>query len=103
MIKGVNNLNLGKKIQQIQQTLGDNNKKNDKVENFSKVLKKHISDVNDLQNTADKKIENFIEGDINSVDEVMVSLQEADMAFNLLMQIRNKLVDAYEKLMRTSI
>ncbi len=74
-----------------------------KTEEFSSLLKGYISDVNDMQFKADEKIQSFVTGKITSVDEVMTTVQEANMAFQLLLQIRNKLVDAYQEVMRTPV
>lgn len=74
-----------------------------KTEAFSSMLKGYLSDVNEMQFKADEKIQGFITGKVTSVDEVMTTVQEANMAFQLLLQIRNKLVDAYQEIMRTPV
>lgn len=79
------------------------NKSIDKTGNFSKLLKKYVSEVNEMQLQADKKIDALVTGKNISVDDVMTSVQEANMAFQLLLQIRNKLTDAYKEIMRTSV
>lgn len=74
-----------------------------KTEAFSDMFQNYLSEVNDMQFKADEKIQGFITGKITSVDEVMTTVQEANMAFQLLLQIRNKLVDAYQEIMRTPV
>lgn len=69
---------------------------------FAEILGDSIERVNDLQVEADLSVEKFLRGDA-SVDEVMVAFRKAQLAFETLMQIRNKLVDAFEELQRMRI
>ncbi len=70
---------------------------------FQDVLKGFVNEVNDLQLNMDKKIEQFASGDIKDVHEVMIAVEEADIAFQLMMEIRNKLMKAYEEVMKMSV
>ena len=64
---------------------------------FSDVLKSAIQGVDDLQSGADAKIGNLVSGAPNTdVGNVMVSVEKADVAFQLMMQVRNKIVSAYQ-------
>ncbi|HVX84236.1 MAG TPA: flagellar hook-basal body complex protein FliE [Phycisphaerae bacterium] len=64
---------------------------------FKDVLMKNLSEVNDLQQDADKKIEDFVTGRSQNMGEIISASQKATMAFNMLTQIRNKLQDAYDE------
>ena len=64
---------------------------------FKDVLMKNIEQVNKLQQDAEKAIEDLYSGRRDDVDGVLMAKQKADMAFQLLLQVRNKLVDAYEE------
>jgi len=65
---------------------------------FSKLLVGGVSRVNDMQMSADGQMEQLLTGgDVNQA-EVFTSMQKADMSFRLLVQIRNKLMDAYEEI-----
>jgi flagellar hook-basal body complex protein FliE len=70
---------------------------------FQDVLKGFISEVNDLQLNVDKKIEQFASGETKDLHEVMIAVEEADIAFQLMMEIRNKLVSAFEEVMKMSV
>jgi flagellar hook-basal body complex protein FliE len=59
-----------------------------------------MKDVNDLQNKADTSIEKMAAGEITDVHQVLNSVQEANLAFNMMMEIRNKVMDAYQEIMR---
>ena len=64
---------------------------------FSDVLKSAIQGVDDLQAGADAKVGNLLSGAPNTdVGNVMVSVEKADVAFQLMMQVRNKIVSAYQ-------
>jgi flagellar hook-basal body complex protein FliE len=70
---------------------------------FRDTLAGFIDDVNQLQITADQKTQAFATGKIQNIHEVMTAAEEAGIAMQLLMAIRNKVVDAYHELMRTQI
>ena len=67
---------------------------------FSQTLSDFITNVNDLQKTADEKALGFTTGQVQDIHEVMTAAEEASIALQLLMEIRNKVVDAYRELMR---
>lgn len=65
---------------------------------FVDLLRQGLQGVNDMQQESQSQIEDLLTGkDVNSA-EVMTSMQKADMSFRLLVQVRNKLMKAYEEL-----
>ena len=63
---------------------------------FGAVLKAAVQEVSDAQNTAQAKAQAFQLGAKDmSLEEVMVSLQKANVAFQGMIAVRNKLVEAY--------
>jgi flagellar hook-basal body complex protein FliE len=64
---------------------------------FKDVLMKNLNEVNQLQQDADKSLENFVSGKTQNMGEVISASQKASMAFSMLTQIRNKLQDAYDE------
>ncbi len=64
---------------------------------FQEVLKQNIEQVNRLQQDAEHAIEDLTTGRRDDVAGVLIAKQKADMAFQMLQQVRNKLVDAYEE------
>lgn len=66
--------------------------------NFKDVLMKNIEQVNKLQQDAESAIEDLASGKRDDVDGVLIANKKAEMAFQLLQQVRNKLVDAYEEI-----
>ncbi|MCX5661829.1 MAG: flagellar hook-basal body complex protein FliE [Planctomycetota bacterium] len=65
---------------------------------FKDLLMKNIEQVNKLQQDADHAIEDLATGRRDDVDGVLIAKQKADLAFQLLLQVRNKMVDAYQEI-----
>lgn len=63
---------------------------------FKSILSQYIDDVNTKQNVADEKIQGFVTGQTKDVHDVMEAMDEADTSFQLMMEIRNKLLKAYQ-------
>ena len=64
---------------------------------FGDVLKQSIAEVNKMQADADSAINALATGKTSNVAEVMTAVQKADLAFKTLLQIRNKLLSAYDE------
>ena len=70
---------------------------------FQDVFKEAINQVNELQLDANKAMRDLASGETENVTEVLNQVKKAEIAFDLLMQIRNRLVDAYEEINRMRI
>lgn len=70
---------------------------------FMDTLQHVISKANDIQLEAGQATEALMTGQTQNVHQTMVALQEADVSFQLMMQIRNKLVSAYDEIQRMQI
>lgn len=71
---------------------------------FAQVLKSTIDQVNAAQQSAHKMAEDFSsgEGDVN-LQDVMINLQKANVSFQQMVQVRNKLVSAYHDIMNMQV
>lgn len=69
---------------------------------FKTILKDSIQDVNRLQVEADQVLEAYTKGEATQ-DEMVIAFKKAQIAFEALMQIRNKVVDAFEEIQRMRI
>ena len=69
----------------------------DNVANFKDVLMKNLEQVNQLQQEAQHAVEDLASGKRDDVASVMMAKQKADLAFQMLLQVRNKMVAAYEE------
>ncbi|MFQ5450666.1 MAG: flagellar hook-basal body complex protein FliE [Nitrospinaceae bacterium] len=70
---------------------------------FADTLTQSLEKVNDLQKEADLAIKDFVSGESANIHETMIAVNKADLAFRLTMQVRNKIVEAYQEVMRTQI
>jgi len=64
---------------------------------FKNFLLDSIQEVNSMQQEADHAVENLASGGDANPAEVLTAVQKADIAFRLMIQVRNKLVEAYEE------
>ena len=69
---------------------------------FKDILEESLNSVNKLQADADLTLEKMFKNEA-STEEVMISFKKAQLAFEAMMQIRNKLVDAFEEIQRMRI
>lgn len=70
---------------------------------FGEVLGKYLGEVDSLQKQADTAIGGLATGDVKDVHDVVLALNEADMAFKLMLEVRNKLVEAYQEVSKLQI
>jgi flagellar hook-basal body complex protein FliE len=70
---------------------------------FGDVLNGFLGKVNTSQNQADHMVESLALGEPVDVHQVMIALGEASNSLQLTMQVRNKVLEAYQELMKTPI
>jgi len=70
---------------------------------FANVLANTVSEVQRLQSEADTQIQKLVSGEVKDVTEAMVAVERADVSFQTMMAIRNKMVAAYEEVMRMQV
>lgn len=70
---------------------------------FADILKNAINNVNDLQINADNLTNDLAAGKTDNIHEVLIAGEKATVALDLTMQIRNKVLDAYNEIMRMTI
>ena len=67
---------------------------------FEDMLSNSIKNVNNLQLEAEKKVRDMAIGDVDDISEVVLASSRADTALRLVMEMRNKFLDAYQALSR---
>ncbi len=72
-------------------------------EGFKEVVESYLKEVNDLQQQADKAVFELASGRTDNLHQVVAAISEADLSFRLMMQIRNKLLEAYKEIMRMQV
>ncbi len=65
---------------------------------FTAQLRQQLDQVSQMQTEADQGVQNLLTGRTDNITEVLTATRKAQVAFSLLMEIRNKLVDAYVEL-----
>lgn len=70
---------------------------------FAELLSNAIDEVNQLQESSGQEIGKILSGDINDVHSAMIAMEKADISFQMIMQVRNKLVEAYQEVMRMQV
>lgn len=70
---------------------------------FKDVLKESVTEVQRLQTEADATIRQLVAGEIKDVTSAMVAIEKADVSFQTMMAVRNKIVAAYEEVMRMQV
>jgi flagellar hook-basal body complex protein FliE len=64
-----------------------------------KAVEKHISKIDDLQQSSDISIQDLLAGKNEDITSVVSAVAKADMSFKLLVGVRNKLIEAYKQTM----
>jgi flagellar hook-basal body complex protein FliE len=70
---------------------------------FDTALKEAIEKVNDLQLKADKAAQDLATGRTDNIADVMIATEKADIALRLMMQVRNKMIEAYQEVMKIQV
>ncbi len=69
---------------------------------FQEILKRSIEEVDGLAKEANHSVQEMVAGRMD-VHQAMVSLEKANMSFRLLVQVRNKMMTAYDEIMKMQV
>ena len=72
-------------------------------DSFGSVLGKLISDVNQKQSAASAAVDGLQSGQGVPLHQAVIAMEEANVSFQLMVEVRNKLLDSYQELMRMQI
>lgn len=70
---------------------------------FAAALKDSLSEVNQAQLTADQAAQQIAAGESKNLHGAMIKMEEADISLRLMVQVRNKAVEAYQEIMRMQV
>lgn len=70
---------------------------------FKDMLLKQLQEVNQLQQEAADAVEDLQTGKRTDVDSVIIATRKADLAFQMLLQVRNQVIDAYNEVKQTRV
>lgn len=70
---------------------------------FAKLLGEQIEQLSRIQDAASRLQQQFAAGEVSDVNEVILAVQKADLALNFAVQLRNKVVEAYQEISRMQV
>lgn len=70
---------------------------------FADTLKEAVNNVNQLHLDADRKAQELATGKTDDVAGVMIATEKADIALRTMVQVRNKIIDAYQEIMKMQV
>lgn len=73
------------------------------IDRFAQLLTDQVRDVNAMQTDANDMVHSMLTGGQVNEAEVLTAVQKADLAFRMLLQVRNKLIEAYREIQQIQI
>src|SRR5258708_30675708 len=70
---------------------------------FQSVFSEAVKKVESFQTNADASVDRFLSGDGEEIHKVALAAEQADISFQLFLQARNKIVSAYQEVMRMTV
>ncbi|QDK39117.1 flagellar hook-basal body complex protein FliE [Bdellovibrio sp. NC01] len=70
---------------------------------FADTLKDAVNSVNELQKSSDTFAQNVATGKTDDVAGAMIAAERADIALRVMVQVRNKIIDAYQEVMKMQV
>ena len=73
--------------------------RHDPISDFKEILTRSVNEVNELAAESNRSVEQMLLGKMD-IHQAMIAMEKAGISFSLLLQVRNKLIAAYEEVMR---
>jgi flagellar hook-basal body complex protein FliE len=70
---------------------------------FHSVFTTAVNTVDGLHSQADKAVQRFLTGENEDVHSAVLAVQRADLSFSLFQQVRNRVISAYQEIMKTQV
>ncbi len=70
---------------------------------FAAIMEQSMARVNDLQQEADRMTQRLALGDVDDISDVVIATSQAELALRMMVEVRNKLVDAYQQISRMPV
>ena len=70
---------------------------------FGQILLDQLKGLTELQNQAEAIQQDFVAGKVDSMTDVIMAVQKADLALTFAIELRNKVIEAYQELSRTQL
>ncbi len=72
-------------------------------EDFSKILEKSLSEVNTLQVDSQKAMSDMATGEVKDLHQAAIAINKAELSMKMMLEVRNKALNAYKEISRTQI
>jgi flagellar hook-basal body complex protein FliE len=76
---------------------------NDLGKQFGAFLNEAIGNLNSQQTTVDQLNQSFIKGELSDVHQLTIAAEKASLGLELTVQVRNRIIEAYQEVMRTQL
>jgi len=73
------------------------------IQSFADQLQKAVQEVDNLQTRREDMVDEMVTGEVTEVHDVMIAAKESQLAFELLLEVRNKLLEGYQEIMRMQV
>lgn len=70
---------------------------------FGEVLEGLVNDTDSMQKEASGEMTKLLKGEKDNVNEVLLAVSKADLSFKMMLEVRNKLLEAYQEVMRMQV
>jgi len=70
---------------------------------FGDILKKSIGEVNEIQKAGEKAMEDIATGQVKDLHQAALAIDKAEINMKLMLEVRNKAINAYKEILRTQI
>lgn len=89
--------------QAVQGAVNTENQNPDGGKSFGEVLVNALNEVNQAQLKADGMVKKFLAGEVQDIHQVTIAMEEARLMMQLAVEVRNKLVEAYQEISRMQV
>jgi flagellar hook-basal body complex protein FliE len=72
-------------------------------QSFGDTLKEFVHDVDKMQKNADVQVERYATGELRDIHQVMIAAEKANLSLQLLVEIRNKMMESYREIMKMQL
>ncbi len=97
------NMNIGELAKAVADSAVSKNNEAQPAQSFDAFLKDSLREVNELQHASDKAVQELAAGKTENIHETMIAMQKAKVSFQMMMQVRNKIIEAYKEIMQSSM
>lgn len=92
------NINALNQINATVNSVNNNNKVSGGSNVFKNMIDSHLNKIRNLEDNANEKIEQYVTGEIDNVHDVMLAIEDMQLTLETTIEVRNKLIEAYQEM-----